>query len=96
MVLTIHLSPESTQRLESIAQDRGQTPEAIAAAMVEERLALAPINGDHEPTPFSARVGDLAAAAQDEAIRHGEPLLDADGVNREVAERRGGRYDDES
>jgi hypothetical protein len=42
-------------------------------------------------TEFGKRMWALHLAAVEEARQHGEPLLDWDGIRREVRERRGER-----
>jgi hypothetical protein len=43
--------------------------------------------GDDRP---KTRLAELLREAREEFLRSGEPMLDADGLEREIAERRGG------
>lgn len=56
MDMTIHLSDETGQRLAGVAQDRGETPEAIVAALVEQTFARDSANDLLELAAWQAKL----------------------------------------
>ncbi|MDQ4074675.1 MAG: hypothetical protein M3220_00355 [Chloroflexota bacterium] len=88
---TIQISDSLHERLSSWAAQRGESVEAFVEEAVKERLQALEAERDSLALP-PERVALLEALAEARAeyAASGEPWLDWEGIEREVAERRGG------
>lgn len=50
MTLTIELTPEQSERLETAARSKGVDPTVFAQQLVAEHLPLTPVHEDEDPT----------------------------------------------
>ena len=89
VILTAH--PE-------LDRDAVQAALAYAAEAVQDKASAPPIQPSAEEEPFAPRTEfgrellKLRQKALEELRAHNEPLLDLEGIRREVRERRGERH----